>query len=407
MEISNVVGMVSGVKSDLAQITQKVNTKYDPVEDLINCRQVTAFPRGKGLVAIRFDDQVKSVYDNAFPVMKARGIPGTMSFVADGIGAYPNYEHISNALQAEMCHYGWELACHSYTHQGTPITVSDITHEIIESKYKLETDIGYNIRNFVLPGSWDNALKRDTLLGKAIMAHYTYSEGYLTAAGTTLPNFERFGVNHQTGDNATVAQIKAWIDSAAAWGNGQIILFHMVGQDGAGITTANFTEVCDYIKTLRDAGAIEVVTDSGLLSAQIGTSFNHVYNGGFETVVSDLPVGWNVVSTPSIVTDTPKEGTNRLRCTPTAYVTKELYLHGVKSGSYRLSVWHRTASSGTGRLMLEITGKPIISVSGASSGTDAKLELNFSIPKDIGKVKIYLQPSGGTVDYDDVQLIRI
>lgn len=70
-------------------------------------------------LVIRFDDIGHSVYDAAYPIMKARGLVGTNAVISDAIGqsAWNGWDRCSAAQLREMNANGWDCALHTKSHQ--------------------------------------------------------------------------------------------------------------------------------------------------------------------------------------------------------------------------------------------------------------------------------------------------
>ncbi|MFU8856920.1 MAG: polysaccharide deacetylase family protein [Deferrisomatales bacterium] len=81
--------------------------------------------RGQGLpdraVAIHFDDGFRSVYDNAFPLLRERGLPFTVLLPTEAVdGQYPDY--VTWEMVREMAGAGASIGAHGHRHLalGTP-----------------------------------------------------------------------------------------------------------------------------------------------------------------------------------------------------------------------------------------------------------------------------------------------
>ena len=70
-------------------------------------------PKPVNPVVITFDDAYDSVYNIAFPYMKARGIPGTV-YMCGAFAGTPSF--LSLAQLHEMQDAGWTIANHTYDH---------------------------------------------------------------------------------------------------------------------------------------------------------------------------------------------------------------------------------------------------------------------------------------------------
>ena len=121
-------------------------------------------------VVISFDDGWESVFDNAYPIMQARGFIGVMFIIETAVGAQ-GYMDIAQ-LQT-MTGDGWEIGSHSMTHPHLPAVHDQINYEAGQSKVRLESKIGINVETFAYPfGEIDPFVR-----------HKIKEYGYLAAVG--------------------------------------------------------------------------------------------------------------------------------------------------------------------------------------------------------------------------------
>ncbi|GAA1831631.1 polysaccharide deacetylase family protein [Pseudonocardia ailaonensis] len=115
------------------------------------------------LLSITFDDGVRSVLQNAVPVLRAHGVPATMFVVtgwADG-GHEGGYDHVLDwygldALQRA----GMELGSHSVTHPDfSTLDDGQVRRELAESRARLTRMLGVDTAEFAIPygqsANWD------------------------------------------------------------------------------------------------------------------------------------------------------------------------------------------------------------------------------------------------------------
>jgi peptidoglycan/xylan/chitin deacetylase (PgdA/CDA1 family) len=113
------------------------------VDVLINGGQLPAYP-----VVITFDDGTEDVYQNAFPIMRELGIPGTMFIISNWIGAV----HYLTADQIlEMISAGWEVGSHSMNHVSLKADHDIVRREVLQSRIDLEDTLGVKVRTFAYP----------------------------------------------------------------------------------------------------------------------------------------------------------------------------------------------------------------------------------------------------------------
>lgn len=79
----------------------------------VTSSQALNAPSGVKTATLRFDDGFESVYREAFPVLQALGVPGTVYPILDLIGQ-PG--HMTQAQLDELRAAGWEIGSHTHTH---------------------------------------------------------------------------------------------------------------------------------------------------------------------------------------------------------------------------------------------------------------------------------------------------
>lgn len=149
--------------------------------------QVRADPASK-LLAITFDDGVRSVLDHAAPVLRSHGIPATMFVVsgwADGLHPDGSAELLDWRGVEQLREHGFSLGCHSVTHPdfGT-LDAGQMERELADSRARLEQVLGEPVREFAIPfgqsSNWPDEARR---LAAAIGYENVYAQ-----AGNTRPS---------------------------------------------------------------------------------------------------------------------------------------------------------------------------------------------------------------------------
>jgi peptidoglycan/xylan/chitin deacetylase (PgdA/CDA1 family) len=393
-------------------VIQRIKNINEVSSDIQIMRDSIKVGGNKGVVAIRFDDNDYTVYQNAFPLLKERGFPFTSTLVADREGNYPERTKLTDAQIREMANHGMEISNHSFTHESTPTTAEEIHYEVVEAKKELESSFGYYVRNIVKPGTWANDSNMNLELNKIILETHSFCESFDLSQIPNRPIYSRIGINHKTGDSQTAEVMKKWVDDVAGKNKCVIIMFHSIGDiiNGiSGATIEDFTELLDHIKAYRDQGLLEVLTDSGLIANTIGEPYNHLTNGDFERVNTvGIPEGFNPNpgGSPLIDTTNPRSGTNALKVNASNYVTSWISCYGMKSPVFKVTAWHRSDDGGTARITINDAGE-IRTKSMPSTTTWQKIEIAFSMPMSTERFLLYLQPTGTWVVFDDVTVTRI
>lgn len=100
-------------------------------------------------VVITFDDGYRSVYDNAFGVLKKLGFPATVFVVGKFLDS-PYF--LSPDQLKEMANQGWEIGSHTLNHIDlTAATPSQLESEVSQSKKLLQDRLGVPIDFFCYP----------------------------------------------------------------------------------------------------------------------------------------------------------------------------------------------------------------------------------------------------------------
>jgi peptidoglycan/xylan/chitin deacetylase (PgdA/CDA1 family) len=123
-------------------------------------------------ILITFDDGVQSVYDSALPVMQKYGFTGVVYIVNNYMNSqdqlYMRPEQVKQLAAA-----GWEIGSHSLNHIDLTLAPERQRNEIVESRERLEAELGVPVLSFAYPfGALD---------GPAV--DYVHYAGYITAMG--------------------------------------------------------------------------------------------------------------------------------------------------------------------------------------------------------------------------------
>ncbi len=122
-------------------------------------------------IIITFDDGNLDNYEYAFPCMQRYGFTGTEYIVANRL---KSDGFLSISQLQEMAAAGWEIGSHSMTHANpTQVSPSQLRIELLDSRLRLEKELGIEIRTFAYPfGSYIPELARKA-----------EKYGYFTAVG--------------------------------------------------------------------------------------------------------------------------------------------------------------------------------------------------------------------------------
>lgn len=107
-------------------------------------------------VIVSFDDGLKSVYDNAFSIMKKYGIKGNVYLPTAYIG---NDEHFMDwNMVRDLCDSGvFEMQAHTHNHTDIrTYSVEDMLNEVNTSAEILDKELGFDPSAFCIPfGMYD------------------------------------------------------------------------------------------------------------------------------------------------------------------------------------------------------------------------------------------------------------
>ncbi len=146
-------------------------------------------------VVITFDDGYRTVYDHAFPIMKALGFKGIVCI-------YPSFYGSRLAMSwQELGHLikeGWSVECHSMTHANLASRYSDpqsekafLEKEIITSRNIIEKNLGNKVRFMV----WPYGVYSDRTL--ALLQENGYSGAMTVDGGANYKELSPFQVKRQ------------------------------------------------------------------------------------------------------------------------------------------------------------------------------------------------------------------
>lgn len=243
---------------------------------------------GKGVVALRFDDAPADFVNKILPLLRERNLPFTRVTTSDSIAS--TGEVVTDAKLLEMQDYciksGGEVWNHGRDHLDASgeLTIYD---NLIGSLQDLRTKMPrIPIDCFAPPGGaetfYDGWLMKDleawanTYAGRLLMGNYALVSGYFpNSYYRPLDGQLRDGQIHYSCDAYTSASsVTQVVDRARDWKVGVSLMWHAnnIGATGKQ-SLAVFTEILDYIAAERDAGNIEVLTLSGMATADVTSSY--------------------------------------------------------------------------------------------------------------------------------------
>ncbi len=216
-----------------------------------------------GAVTLRFDDGWLSQFQNAIPKMQSAGVNGTFYIVSrqtadDG---FPDF--MSKSQIKQIYAMGNEIGAHTQTHPFlTQLSPADQQTEIQGSRNDLlALNVG-PITSFAYPyGDYDSITIQ-------IVKDAGFNNAVATLDGFVTPTSDRYQLEREgVTSNITFAQVKAWIDQAAANKTWLILAIHEVNNSGNQFSTtpAIFNQIVDYLVT---KGVPVVTVSQGIQSLQ-------------------------------------------------------------------------------------------------------------------------------------------
>jgi hypothetical protein len=217
--------------------------------------------------AIMFDDQGDTVYDVAYPLMAARGIPGSIAV----IGAYVDETGLNDAAHGgfgrctttelrTLRDAGWSMVNHTQTHQQGVLNIGTqavCATEIANGRNALTSNglaRGGSENIFCAPyGEWSDNYLAAALAEGVTFYRGTTSDGTSTTDPPHCPGFISSALRPYqclvVSNATTTTQINAHITKCASAGRCCIILFHHIitpADTTIKFTPANFTIVIGH-----------------------------------------------------------------------------------------------------------------------------------------------------------------
>lgn len=147
-------------------------------------------------VIVSFDDGFRTVYENAFPVMKRYGIVGNVYLPTAYIGKIQNF--LTWDMVQELLEAGWYFAAHTHTHMDIRrMDEVSAAQELTANNFEIEKRTGYIPEAFCIPYGGFN---RNTVNLVRRMGQYRYMLGsfYGTVHETAIENrvLPRIGISN-------------------------------------------------------------------------------------------------------------------------------------------------------------------------------------------------------------------
>lgn len=210
----------------------------------------------RGAVMFTFDDNYRSQYDTAFPIMERHDVPGSVGVIHQVVGAE---SRIRLSEMRELQSAGWDMVSHPQLDRSfRQLSYDESVSAFRETKQWL-VDHGFErgARFLIWPyGRYDAEA-----LSAAARYHYLGFAGGGSPVGAQFTN--PLVVSRVTGDEPD--RTAAMVDLAERFGLLCVIRFHSVGVDGDGyVSEAEFRRIVEHV---ADAD-VDVLTPSDLWDRQ-------------------------------------------------------------------------------------------------------------------------------------------
>lgn len=261
----------------------------------------TVNTNGRGAVALRFDHGLANFDTKIRPLLEARNIPYSLALSARNFNAGENAGVTAAMVNSWALAEVWNHGANQHQDQSS---VSGLTDQIVKGKEELQAALpNKKIWGYAVPGTGGTGQGGfnggatveefyTTLAGDLILTNHAVSSGsFPGTARRVIDGRVRQGMAHFTIEAQTVSRIKLEVDNAISGRTGNQLMMHPSLLDTAGyLTTAQLTEVLDYIVSKRDADELMVLSPYQMLVADAQTLSER--DTGWRQEKQSLTNGW-------------------------------------------------------------------------------------------------------------------
>ena len=185
-------------------------------------RQFRAWQSGVGRLAGRsvvltFDDGYASHFELVAPLLVRHRFSGTF-FISVGLVGRPGY--LTWDQLRKLAFLGMEIGSHGMSHTPlTQLSLADLTRELVESKTRLETQLGIPVRSLAAPGGFWNRAVADAVTRAGYEAAWVSTIG-TNGADTNPLALRRVVVRQPFSAERIVSMVEGW-EPAFWWASGQ------------------------------------------------------------------------------------------------------------------------------------------------------------------------------------------
>ena len=233
---------------------------------------------GTGAIALRFDHGLTNFNSKIRPLLEARNLKYSLALSSRNFNAGENAGVTAAMVDSWGLAEVWNHGANSHLDQSS---VAGLTDQIVTGKAELQAALpSKKIWGYAVPGTGGTGQGGfgggdtpesfyTTGAGDLILTNHAVSTGaFPGTARRVMDGTVRQGQAHFTIEAQTVARIKTEIDQAILNRTGNQLMMHPSLLDTAGyITTAQLTEVLDYIVSKRSAGSLVVLSPYEMMVA--------------------------------------------------------------------------------------------------------------------------------------------
>lgn len=145
-------------------------------------------------VLITFDDGYLDNYQNAYPILKKYNFKATIFVISGYLGVQPGYFNWDQAR--EMDANGINIQSHTVNHRSmTDLTDEELIAELVESKKKIETELGHPINFMAYPTGTYNLHIAQLVKDAGYLGAFTIKYGNVDK-GSNVFALERIPIFH-------------------------------------------------------------------------------------------------------------------------------------------------------------------------------------------------------------------
>jgi peptidoglycan/xylan/chitin deacetylase (PgdA/CDA1 family) len=262
-----------------AQFVHFIAAKGYLQTDDYSVREVAAPPGfSKPMISLTFDDGSQAIYDEALPLLNAKGFKTTQYVPTKGLSPHTDPFLMTPDEVRTMAEQGHEIGSHSVTHPELPtLSLDALNAELGPSRSLLETITGQAVEDFAYPFGLYDAKVIAALGAAGYRSGRSVEEGY-----NSRLDLEPYDIRVQNMTSATTsAQFREWVEYAKAHHYWLVIVYHEVVPDGTprcstggaeddpdncqgdyDTTNTEFTAQLEYISTAGLAEDVMTVGDA-------------------------------------------------------------------------------------------------------------------------------------------------